>query len=65
MNNTERDELAELLAKHEDCAFSASNVLVCTCGTAMQPNEPQWDFANLAAHQAEVLRAAGYRKVAK
>lgn len=60
--SSERDELAELLAKHEDCAFSASGVLVCSCGTAMRPNEAQWDLANLAAHQADVLTAAGYRK---
>ncbi len=59
---SERDELADLLAKHEDCAFSASGVLVCTCGTAMQPNEAQWDLANLAAHQAAIILAAGYRR---
>jgi len=59
---SERDELADLLAKHEDCAFSASGVLVCTCGTAMQPNEAQWDLANLAGHQADTLLAAGYRR---
>jgi len=57
-----RDELAELLAKHEDCAFSASGVLVCSCGAAMQPQEVMDDMANLAAHQADVLHAAGYRK---
>lgn len=60
---SERDELAELLSKHEDCAFSASGVIVCSCGTAMQPQEAQWDLANLASHQSEVLHSHGYRKV--
>lgn len=57
-----RDELQALLAEHEDCAFSASGVLVCTCGTAMQPNEVMEDLANLAAHQTDVMLTAGYRK---
>ena len=57
-----RDELFELLAKHEDCAFSASGVLVCSCGAAMQPQEAQWEMANLAAHQSDVLLAAGWVK---
>jgi len=60
MNN--HHELAEVLGKHEDCAFSASGVLVCTCGVSMQPQEVMDDMANLASHQADVLLAAGYRK---
>ena len=57
-----RDELSGILEKHEDCAFSASGVLVCSCGVAMQPQQVMDDMANLASHQADVLLAAGYRK---
>ena len=55
--------MAEVLAQHEDCAFSASGILVCACGIALQPQEVMDDMANLAAHQADALTAAGYGPV--
>lgn len=56
-------DMADVLAEHEDCAFSASGILVCVCGVALEPQEVLEDLSNLAAHQAAMLTAAGFGPV--